>query len=886
MTSGVLRKKPVIYVKDYHNVTQTILNNAYNIQENRKFGDMYDLSFDLPYYQFDGYNNLVVDESNIPVVNVNLQFIFAEQLIEFNGKYYIIKDIEESRDTNNKLIVRVRCKEKAIELSYKNIQFLSTTPPLYNAISASANILNIFASKYMILDDLGVSATSNTISVTGADSFSLIGKKVAVVDGTGQGQDRRIVGQSGTSLTVSPNWTTIPDGTSYVKVHDSTWTIGDVDSSFLLDGGTPIYRSFKFEGETITQALQQIAERFEGSLTYSYSYNATYDDFENKVNMVVPNSYDNVEFRYNKNLQRVVRRIDSNEQIYTRMYPFGKNNLSINDLPTQSRTDSGVTYNFHENGQSYIENYQYFLGLGYDIDFCRKNFRYDFDLNNDTYVDAVDLYSDAQNILERASVPKIEYVIQALDLYSLTGYDYEFFDVGDTIRVVDNELGINFFATVIEKPTNWDNPQRSSLILANYIENLGDYITQVINRTNRTADLKKLYGKTATYVIADQATSTNWRQADYFIPQDGSISAGELLQKVLESLDPDDGGEILLLDGIYEFDTNTVSLTSYNNIKIRGLGTSTVLKAKSGITIGIMFDFTTCENITFETLKFGMNTAGDSGTASSFIDFDDSFNLRVENCFVTYARENAIDSNRSNGVYIYNNIFNSDGGLVGGANQSGVIVNATRLNNLEVIGNTFQNYYASVSINYTGNPDDFYEGNVVVSDNYIATNSDDFYICIRMYRSYYNVKITNNRIIRDYGTFIATSISNAIDIQDVNGAEISNNVIDGYFNQAISFGDDDNSINNNIITCMSDISFVERISISGSGNNNKIQNNTVRRYSDRTPAFTPGTGDYGILISSGATNNIVSNNDIRNGGFTANFEDDGTGTVTLGGNAT
>lgn len=928
MYNDVLRKKPVIYVKDYHNETQTILNDAYNIQERRKFGDMADLSFTIPYYQFDGYNNLVVDDANIPVTNINLQFIFAEQLIEFNGKYYIVKDIEESREQSNKLTVNVRCKEKAIELSYKNIQFLSTTPPLYNAINAKANMLNVLVAGYTILDDDGVSAGSTSINVSGAGSFSLIGSRVAVIDGTGQGQDRRIVGQSGDSLTISPAWDAIPNSTSYVKVHNSTWTVGDVDSSFLLDGGTPIYRSFQFQGETKTQSLYQIAERFEGNLTYSYEYDSTYDDFVNKVNLVLPNNYDNVEFRYNKNLQRVIRRIDSNEQIYTRLYPFGKNNLSINDMPTQSRTDSGVTYDFHINGQSYIENYQYFLGLGYDIDFCRKNFRYDFDLNNDTYVDAVDLYNDAQDILERASVPKIEYVISAIDLYTLTGYDYEYFEEGDTIRVIDNELSLDFFATVIEKPTNWDNPQRSSLILANYIENLGDYISQVIARANRTADLKKLYGKTIAYSIADKATSVNWRYADFVI-EEGEENPDYVIRDVLEfirneALTNNKSVELLIYDGLYEFqDEIIVDMQGIYGVKIYGQGENTIFRPKYEESVNNALEIRNCTNLEISNINFQHAYEDIAGTdyVHGFdyaIYLDNVSFATVKNNVFSYQDEGAVFVLNSDNVSIFDNYFDWSNvqyaDIYSVTSLPDYIIISDNTDNIRIYNNIFnQILYRDGCINVEGTgSSDRLEGELMISDNYFYTDrlfdeGDSRTVrIIDVVFAQDNAIIKSNKIIikQNVGANINTSVV-GIFLNYVDGALVTNNYIDGYIEIAINANVEaqNNTIIGNQISIVCDGGTIYKVWCLD--DNNSIQNNTVRNESKYVTSPVTTTDVYGIRNSgdncvisgndlkySGTVslyntgdNCMISNNDLRFA-TTTNFTDLGTGTITLGGNAT
>lgn len=876
--------KPVPILYDYKLKKLTTLYEAYNINENKYFGDIYDITFDVAYNQYDSYNNIVLDVNNKPIVNVNYQYISNEQVVLFNENYYLIKNHEITRANDNSRIIRVYCKSKAIELSYKNVSYLDMTPPVYDVIRADGVILNILTAKFSVLSGNVISSTNNTVTLPSTSSVVddyYNGKKIAVYNGLGVGQNVRITDYVGSTkiATLESNWDTNPNTTSQFHIHYSKWTVGTVDNSFLNDG-SDIFRAYRFEDISMMECLINVKTKFDSSnLTYSFDYDNTYDEFINKVNLVKANSYDNIQFRYTKNLNAVTKSMDSNENAYTRVFPYGRDNLTINDIITTSRTDydetgSPVNYNDHVLGQSYIENYQYYLALGYDINYCRETFVNDFTLNDDTYVDDQDIYDDAKIFLEELSMPKITYETTVVDLSLLTGYSYESFEIGDTIKVIDNELGIDIDATLVSKNVNWDNPQNAVIQLSNFIDNLGDYLSMLIEKTNKNLNIRKVYGKTSTIIIADQSTSKNWKYADYFIPSDGSKTADEVIQAVIDDL-PSEGGRIVLLEGAYNIYIK-ILLDTLSNIVIEGQGDGTVIKFHNDIEA---FYLDNVSNINIKNLK--ISNAGSSGKMIYIID---SNNINISN--ITFLNNvdssNAIDSCiyivSCNKVNIENNSFTNL--------ESTYIIRLTDGEEVNIINNKFYNssdsYASTRGILFNkviGN-----NINCLISDNKFNLEQGT----INMDLDCSNTTITSNNInYGDYGLFFEgdNNIINNNIINDVrytgihiNGDNnlISNNYISdcewwGIYTAVVS----ENSITNNYLNnnCTSN-TFNDQIAISGnsaSGGNVNIINNTIRN---------AGVGAVNAInIYSGATNTLVDSNDIKGGYTTTAILDNGTGTV-------
>ena len=158
----------------------------------------------------------------------------------------------------------------------------------------------------------------------------------------------------------------------------------------------------------------------------------------------------------------------------------------------------------------------------------------------------------------------------------------------------------------------------------------------------------------------------------------------------------------------------------------------------------------------------------------------------------------------------------------------------------------------------------------VVSDNVIYDAGND-----GIYITYTKNSIISNNIIRqtgDHGINLLYSSYSVIQGNSVMGAqnhgivisnESSHNVIQGNIcqdNQRVGAG-----------------ARRANIRLSANSDYNNVQGNTCRKGS-----YT----DYGIYETNTCTGNLITNNDLYNGGVTDNLVARGTGTVTAAGNRT
>ena len=69
--------------------------------------------------------------------------------------------------------------------------------------------------------------------------------------------------------------------------------------------------------------------------------------------------------------------------------------------------------------------------------------------------------------------PTISYVLNAMDLSVLTGYEHEAWELGDYVRVEDKELGLPVTTRIVSREYNLQEPWNTVLELSTTLKNLG-----------------------------------------------------------------------------------------------------------------------------------------------------------------------------------------------------------------------------------------------------------------------------------------------------------------------------------------------------------------------------------------------------------------------------
>lgn len=886
--------RPIIIIRDFLNVKKAELRNASTIIERKTFGEIYDLSFFYPKYLIDANGNAIYDDYLKVQFDPKVDEIQAERIIEFNSNLYIIKNVSPKRADDGHMGFQVQCKLKPIELTYKQVYSLVLNAPLRTPPRADEALLETLTYPYQKTFGKVLTASSNTVQINTASSDDYTGKKIAIIEGLGFGQDRRIISYVvGTkTATVSPAFTITPNTTSIARIHNSKYTLGTVDSS-LLNDGVDINRGFEFREISILQAISEIKDRFGGYLTYDTTYDSTYSEYETEVNLVLASAYNNVEFRYGKNMESVTMEIDSTIGGYTRVSPVGRDNLRINTVATSQRTDDTPTgsllYDEHVLGQNDIVNFKYYLAQGYSLTSCEENFIKDFKFVNDGYDDASELFKGAKEKLEELSIPKITYKTTVIDLAKLTEFSYLEFDVGQTIRVIDTEMGININATLFHKETNWDEPENASIEIANFYDNLGDFLSKIIKQNQNFTQDKKLYGKTTSVVVADEATSRNWRYADYVIPEDGRYTADEVIQKAIDDLTL--GGEVRLLDGDYLLN-ETIQMN--DNVKITGVGNATrIVPNLNGVPLAIRSTGKDNTNISNLFIDYKRDTDGVTKLAhfnNAIGYYSGSKNVLIENIKFDYVDNNVFIAIDCEDVTFQGcNITPEDIELDGSD-----IIDLKDCTNASIFGNTLSGLLGSFRYINIEQLNGQILGEFFIEDNYIKTTVDSRgsgnglgFITIDGSTDGALINIKNNTIIANT---VGERYAWAITLQESDKVRVHNNDILGQFRYGINVGDCGNcEVKQNTIEIANydttPTFTVAGITIGGGSanpaNDNVIDSNVVKVGSIYT---TDTFLQYGIHVETYANNTLVINNDLKNSGSVASLQDDGTGTNTFGGN--
>jgi phage minor structural protein len=262
--------------------------------------------------------------------------------------------------------------------------------------------------------------------------------------------------------------------TSILENAQTGWQLGTVSDSLLNNA-----RTFKFEWQSTLYCLNEVAKKFGGFLYFDCYWDETNNKWIKTVSLLDEEVDNGVFFSYDKNLKLVEKEKDSS-QLFTRLYCFGENTLSINSIPAEQITHYGVTYDLHPEGQSYIQNFQYFLAQGYTLQECLDNFVYEDRFKDEVYVDVQDLYDDCKKKLEEASMPKLTYYVKIVDLSYLTDYQHEKISIGEIITIKDKELGIDIKAKVMRMSINYNEPWNTQLEIANYQQDIEELLKNVI----------------------------------------------------------------------------------------------------------------------------------------------------------------------------------------------------------------------------------------------------------------------------------------------------------------------------------------------------------------------------------------------------------------------
>ena len=148
-------------------------------------------------------------------------------------------------------------------------------------------------------------------------------------------------------------------------------------------------------------------------------------------------------------------------RVYTRLYPYGKEGMSIADV---------------NEGKEYVEDFTYTKEV---IEKVWKDERYTV---------AANLLNDAKERLAESSRPWLSYSLNVNDLSSINTKEYEFlkYELGDTITVIDSDSKFKDKQRIVESVSNLNDPRENTVKLSTLVKKFGDLIAHIENKQETT----------------------------------------------------------------------------------------------------------------------------------------------------------------------------------------------------------------------------------------------------------------------------------------------------------------------------------------------------------------------------------------------------------------
>lgn len=212
-------------------------------------------------------------------------------------------------------------------------------------------------------------------------------------------------------------------------LQDTGWDIGSIETSAA--------RSFESSADNPLALLQLIADVYHGELVFH--------SIEKTVDLVEQTGSDRgMAFHYKKNMKSMERTI-STTSLITRLYATGKD---------------GMTFSAINGGHAYVEDHSYtdevLVGS----------------LDCSSFTSAEDMLAYARMRVADYGRPNYSYALSVLYLQHLPGHGHEAYGLGDTVRVVDEELGLDLKTRIVRMEKDILEPWNTKVELSTTIGTL------------------------------------------------------------------------------------------------------------------------------------------------------------------------------------------------------------------------------------------------------------------------------------------------------------------------------------------------------------------------------------------------------------------------------
>lgn len=150
-------------------------------------------------------------------------------------------------------------------------------------------------------------------------------------------------------------------------------------------------------------------------------------------------------FMYGKNMKEIERTVDTTGLV-TRLYAVGADGMTFADI---------------NGGKAYVEDFTYSSEVRVSS------------LDCSAFTNPYQMLEFTRMRLADYCKPTISYVLKAMDLSVLTGYEHEAWELGDYVRVEDKDLNVSVTTRIVRREYNLQEPWNTVLELSTTLKNLG-----------------------------------------------------------------------------------------------------------------------------------------------------------------------------------------------------------------------------------------------------------------------------------------------------------------------------------------------------------------------------------------------------------------------------
>lgn len=353
----------------------------------------------------------------------------------------------------------------------------------------------------------------------------------------------------------------------------------DTPSPFTTVSNIGTVDSFRCVRKSLNEAVQVILERWGGHLVR--------DNWQIGVLAAIGQDK-GVTIRYAKNLQEISR-ADNWDSVVTKLLPTGTDGIMLDALDNT------------------VDPYLYAIGVDYGIPYT-KTVSFNQNVNktefgNDerAYKQALidDLRAQALAYLDENCVPKVNYTLKA-NLDRITA-------IGDTVEVIDNDLGVNLLTNVIAYDYDCLRRRYVSLEFGNFKNKLSNLIETI------TQDVTTSVSLNINQSAADFEAQINQIQAQI----NATLGGGYVVY---------DGDKILVVDRLPKETARNVIRINQNGISFSQSGIGGAFTSAWSIDGTLNMQAVNVINFTADLIRGGTLRLGENTNAGGVLEVTDAAN--------------------------------------------------------------------------------------------------------------------------------------------------------------------------------------------------------------------------------------------------------------------